>query len=156
LTQAGWKLEGVFAPREDRQTPLFLRVQSKGISNRNNQRGSTGKWFVSFSCDAVQPRVYPVTGQAIGIDVGIESFAVDSEGRIVDNPQFLKGSLAKLRVKQRMLCRRKRVLIEGASPVCGCSSPRKGFSSTQRLSSQGEQSLYQQFKYIAVEDLKDL
>ena len=157
LTQAGWKLEGRYLRlAKIGRLRLFLSRPIEGnIKTVTIKRGSTGKWFVSFSCDAVQPRVYPVTGQAIGIDVGIESFAVDSEGRIVDNPQFLKGSLAKLRVKQRMLCRRKRgshrrriARLAVARLHEKVSHQRKDF--LHKVSNR----YINNFKYIAVEDLK--
>ncbi len=36
---------------------------------------STGKWFVCFSCDEVTPTVLPTSWEAVGIDVGLKTFA---------------------------------------------------------------------------------
>src|SRR6266699_2591127 len=38
-------------------------------------RSSTGKWFVCFSCDEVAPTVLPASSEAVGIDVGLKTFA---------------------------------------------------------------------------------
>jgi putative transposase len=41
----------------------------------------------------------------VGIDVGLESFAVTSDGEIVDNPRWFRTAQKKLRVVQRHLSR---------------------------------------------------
>jgi putative transposase len=108
LTQAGWKLEGRYLHlAKIGRLKLFLSRQIEGkIKTITIRRTSTGKWFVSFCCDEVPFRIYPETTKEIGIDVGIKSFAVDSDGRIIENPKFLKQSTKRLRVKQRTLSRR--------------------------------------------------
>ena len=134
---------------------LFLSRPIEGkIKTVTIKRNSTGKWFVSFSCDEVQPKSFPVTGAGIGIDVGIKSFAVDSEGKITENPKFLKRSLAKLRAKQRTLSRRHK----------GSHRRRLARLAVARLhekiSNQRKDFLHKvanhyirNYKYIAVEDL---
>ena len=108
LTQAGWKLEGRYLHLTNiGRLKLFLSRPIEGkIKTVTIRRTSTGKWFVSFSCDEVPIRQFPETTEEIGIDVGIKSFAVDSDGLIVENPKFLKQSMKELRVKQRTLSRR--------------------------------------------------
>ena len=44
----------------------------------------------------------------IGIDVGLTSFLMDSQGNTVPNPRYYRTSQATLRRKQRMVCRRKK------------------------------------------------
>lgn len=66
-------------------------------------------WFISLACEVDLPDAVPVTAteeRAVGIDVGLKSFAVLSDGTEIANPRFLKSALAKLRRAQRRLSRK--------------------------------------------------
>jgi len=65
-------------------------------------RDGTGTWFACFSVD-VEEKVLPPSHDAIGIDVGIEKFAVMSDGTRVENPRFLKQDEKRLKKVQRQL-----------------------------------------------------
>jgi putative transposase len=108
FTQSGWKLNDCYLHLSKLgKLKLFLSRPVEGrIKTVTVKRTVTGKWFVSFVCDNILPRIFPETNKEIGIDVGIKFFLVDSEGQKVDNPLFLKQSLNKLRVRNRRLCRR--------------------------------------------------
>jgi putative transposase len=54
-------------------------------------RSSTGKWYVCYSCECPQPAPLPATGQQVGIDVGLKTFATFSTGDEVANPRFFRG-----------------------------------------------------------------
>ena len=45
------------------------------------RRSSTGKWYVSFSCECAEPSPLPETGQRVGSDVGLLTFACTLHGR---------------------------------------------------------------------------
>lgn len=63
-----------------------------------------GAWYACFSCEvAVQP--LPKTDAAVGIDVGLESFAVLSNGTVIQNPRYYQKAQAALRVAQRRVAR---------------------------------------------------
>ena len=47
----------------------------------------------------------PANDSVVGIDVGLESFAVTSDGEIVDNPGWFRTAQKKLRVVQRHVSR---------------------------------------------------
>lgn len=66
------------------------------------------QWFAIVSCDEVPERPLEPTGNAIGIDVGIESFATLSDGTQIDNWRFYESAQKKLRVAQRRVARRKK------------------------------------------------
>src|SRR5579885_2161135 len=51
-------------------------------------RSSTGKWYVCFACECAEPLPLPETGQQVGIDVGLKTFATLSTGDVVANPRF--------------------------------------------------------------------
>ncbi|HEX5082459.1 MAG TPA: transposase [Blastocatellia bacterium] len=65
-------------------------------------------WYVIFAVEENQCRFFPKTGNAVGIDVGIENFATLSTGEVVENPEFLRESEGELKTAQRKVCRRKK------------------------------------------------
>jgi putative transposase len=69
---------------------------------------SCGKWDVCFSVIVPSPEPLPPTGNATGIDVGLTSFAVLSDGTTIKNPRYFQTAQAKLRRVQRRVSRRKK------------------------------------------------
>ena len=67
------------------------------------RRSSTGKWYVSFSCECVEPSPLPETGQQVGIDVGLKTFAALSTGDAIANPRFFRQEEQALAKAQRRL-----------------------------------------------------
>ncbi len=68
-----------------------------------------GKWYVCLMLELPEPDPQPVpAGSVIGIDMGLKSLLATSEGSLFDNPHWLRESLAKLRVAQRRVSRRKK------------------------------------------------
>ena len=67
-----------------------------------------GHWYVSFACEVEQPEPLPLTGQSVGVDVGVASLITLSDGTKVDNPKWYRASQAKLRIAQRRVARRKK------------------------------------------------
>jgi putative transposase len=65
------------------------------------------RWYVCFSVEATVNRL-PAVSEEAGIDVGVESFAVLSDGTEIDNPRYLERGLRKLRRTQRRVARRRR------------------------------------------------
>jgi len=65
-----------------------------------------GKWFAYF-CVEINPLPLQLSHDAIGIDVGLSSFATLSNGEEIRNPRYYKKSQAKLRCAQRKVSRRK-------------------------------------------------
>jgi putative transposase len=69
---------------------------------------SCGKWYACFGVIVPDPSPLPQTGNVIGIDVGVESFAILTDGTAIKNPRYYQLVQAKLRRAQRTVCRRKR------------------------------------------------
>ncbi len=67
-----------------------------------------GRWFVSMQVEQEIADPLPPTNKPLGIDVGIKSLAVISNGKIFNNPHALKWGEKKLACLQRELCRRKK------------------------------------------------
>jgi putative transposase len=66
-------------------------------------RSSTGKWYVSISCDEVEPEPPPESDEEVGIDVGLKTFAYLSTGEQIENPRFFRKEEQALTRAQRRL-----------------------------------------------------
>lgn len=110
LKQSGWKLEGKYLYITNiGGFKLFLSRPIEGnIKTVTVRKSSAGQWFVAFSCDNVPEKEYPVATSEIGLDVGIKSFCVDSDGNQIQNPQYLRQSERILRRRQRALSRKQK------------------------------------------------
>ena len=62
-------------------------------------------WYASIACE-IAPSPLPPTGKAVGIDVGLESFATLSNGMQIANPRYYRAAERKLKRAQRRLSRR--------------------------------------------------
>lgn len=67
------------------------------------KRSSTGKWYVTLSCVDVPSKQLELNGESVGVDVGINSFAVLSDGSKIENPRFFKTEEKSLAKAQRKL-----------------------------------------------------
>jgi putative transposase len=64
------------------------------------RRTSTGKWYVTFSCEVESVALEPAE-TAVGLDVGLTSFATLSNGEKIANPRFLRRDERRLKRAQR-------------------------------------------------------
>ena len=67
-------------------------------------RSATGKWYVSFSCEC-EPQILPALDNAVGIDMGIETFATTDTGAKISNPKFFRKEQKALAKVQRRLAK---------------------------------------------------
>lgn len=65
----------------------------------------SGKYFVSILVDCIIEKDIKQTNNMIGIDLGIKEFAITSDGKMIENPKFLRKSEDKLRKLQKDLSR---------------------------------------------------
>ncbi len=66
-------------------------------------------WSATFALEVPDERLrepLPPTGKAIGMDVGVENLLALSDGRLVDNPKWLKKIETKIAEKQRILSKK--------------------------------------------------
>ena len=78
-------------------------------------RSSTGKWYVCFSCECAEPSPLPETGEMVGIDVGLKTFATLSNGQEIANPHFFRVEEKALATTQRRLSKEEKGTPERAS-----------------------------------------
>ncbi|HYL11758.1 MAG TPA: transposase [Terriglobales bacterium] len=64
----------------------------------------SGQWYACFSC-MVEVEPLPENKLVVGIDVGLESFAVTSDGEIIDHPRWFGAAQKALRGKQGHVAR---------------------------------------------------
>ena len=69
--------------------------------------GGDGHWYACLCCADVPTKPLPATGQSVGIDIGISTFAALSDGTMVANPRHYERTQAKLRRIQRIVSRRR-------------------------------------------------
>ncbi|GFP35959.1 putative transposase, partial [Candidatus Hakubella thermalkaliphila] len=65
------------------------------------------RWYACFSVE-YEPGQKSIPTKAVGIDVGIRSFAVFSTGEAIENPKYLGKSEKKLAKRQRELSLKKK------------------------------------------------
>lgn len=86
----------------------------RGITKTLNiHRDAVGNWYANFSCE-VKPEPLPKSEMAVGIDVGLESFATFSNGYKVPNPRFFRKDEKLLARAQRRLSKAEKGTSERA------------------------------------------
>jgi len=65
-------------------------------------------WYVCFSCADVPMQPLPATGQETGIDLGLEAFAILSNGERIFHPGWYRKAERRLKTAQRRVSRRKK------------------------------------------------
>lgn len=68
-------------------------------------RTPDGRWYVSLAVEVADPEPLPVTGTAVGVDMGLKSFAAISDGEVIDNPRHLERKARNLARYQRRMAR---------------------------------------------------
>jgi len=84
------RLSGIGDVRIKRHRPIEGTIKRLTV-----WRDGTGVWFACFSVE-VEEKVLPPSHDAIGIDVGLESFATLSNGEVIENPRFFKRDQKRL------------------------------------------------------------
>jgi putative transposase len=94
-------VQGVGEIKVKLHRPVAGRIKTVSVKRE------AGRWYVCFSVE-VETLADSVWYEDIGIDLGLSSFAVLSDGTVIENPRWYKRAQAKLRIAQRRVARRKR------------------------------------------------
>src|ERR1700674_194971 len=97
-------LQGVGDLKLKWHRPLPADAQIKTVSAKRE----AGRWFVCFSVEMPEPEPLPACDVAVGIDVGLTTFAVLSDGWEIANERHFRLAERRLRLAQRKLARRKK------------------------------------------------
>src|SRR5205814_1787555 len=69
---------------------VYHRPVRGNVKTLTIHKSSTGKWYASFSCEVEAQRL-PAIPAAVGIDVGLKTFATLSDGQAIENPRFFRA-----------------------------------------------------------------
>lgn len=117
------------------------------------RKNPCGAWDVTFSCE-VEVVPLPLRKQAVGIDVGLTTFAVLSDGKKIENPKFFRKSEKTLAKAQSKLSKtekgtkeRKKYGKTVAKIHTKIRNQRKNFCH------QNTRIIVDNYQYICIEDL---
>ena len=68
----------------------------------------SGEWYALITADKEFSAITKAIEKVIGLDMGIKFFLSDSDGRQIENPKFYKNTLARIKIEQRKLSRKKK------------------------------------------------
>ncbi len=88
----------------------FSRTFNGKIKTSTVSRTPTGRYFISIlvETEGAIPNKAPIgENKAVGVDLGIKTFATLSDGTEIQNPKYLKKALKKLKRLQRSVSRKK-------------------------------------------------
>ena len=109
-------LQGVGEIRMKRHREIIGRIKTVTV------RRKAGRWHVCFSVEH-DPEPLPIADGEVGLDMGLESFAVLSDGETIGNPRWYRQAEKDLRRAQRKVARR----------VKGSHGRRKAVKNLQRV-----------------------
>ena len=109
-TTVNFKENRVFIPKfKEGIKCRFHRFFDGKIKNSTVSRTSTGRYYISIMVqfDEDNPSKKPIDeSKAVGIDLGIKTFATLSNGDEIPNPKNLKNALVRLKRLQRRLSKK--------------------------------------------------
>lgn len=111
-TKVDYDAKRVFLPKFKEGIKCRFDRQFRGkIKTSTVSRTPTGKYFISILVETADtiPNKAPIDeNKAVGVDLGIKTFATLSDGTEIQNPKYLKKSLKKLKRLHRSLSRKKK------------------------------------------------
>ncbi len=124
----------VFRVFNSRPVPEGSKIRDGSCFSRD----ARGRWYLNIVVEVANaPK--QITGGAVGIDLGLKTFAAFSTGEVVENPRTLQKYAAKLAVAQRAKKKRQAAKVNDK-----IANTRRDFQ--HKLSTR----LTKEFRYIAV------
>lgn len=109
-TTVNYEAKRVYLPKFKEGIKCKFDRQFKGkIKTSTVSRTPTGKYFISILVETEDtlPTKAPIDeNKAVGVDLGIKTFATLSDGTEIQNPKYLKKALKKLKRMQRSVSRK--------------------------------------------------
>jgi putative transposase len=145
----------VTLPKLGKIKAVIHRPYEGKIKTMTIRRSSTGKWYVSFVVERELVIREHVGDKVTGIDLGLTTFAMHSNGETIENPRFFKTDEIALAKAQRRMSKeakgtperrtRRRVVSRIYERI---ANRRKNFVHLE------SRKLVERYKLIAFEDLK--
>lgn len=106
---AGWKLEGNHLHLSKIGTvKIVLHRPIEGTIKTVTIKREGEDWYVTFSCDNVEPEKLPVSYEDVGIDLGVSHLATLSNGIMIEHPRYYRKAKKKLEVAHQSLSRKEK------------------------------------------------
>ena len=109
FAEVNWEAKTLKIPKF--KTPFKFRGKHSGelikINSVTISKNASGKYFASIQGEFEIPEKES-TGEIIGVDLGIKSLLIDSNGTEIKNERFLKKALKKIKYEQRQLSKKKK------------------------------------------------
>ena len=86
----------------------YHKVFTGEISSSTISKTPDGKYYISILTEEKLEEIKPKEGTIIGIDLGLKEFLITSDNERINNPNFLKTSLPRLKRLQRRLSKTKK------------------------------------------------
>jgi putative transposase len=113
-------------------------------------------WYACFSVE-VEPSILPPSQKAVGIDLGVESFAVTSDGEFFPAARHLRRAERNLKRLQRMVSRRQKGSTRRKKAVRQLAKAHLHIANQRKdMAHKVARSLVNRYGIIAVEDLNIL
>lgn len=106
-TQFGFQINGCLKLAKVGNVKIRLHRQTFGEISTCTIRRQNNKWYACFSTE-YEPEPLPPSDTAVGIDVGLETFATLSTGEKIANPRFFRTDEKALARAQRKLSKREK------------------------------------------------
>ena len=94
----------VYIPKFKTGIKIVIDRRFEGITKSSTISKVNSKYYISIlvqNNDALPIKPKISENKAIGVDLGIKSFLVTSDGVKVDNPKYLKQSMRRLKIRQK-------------------------------------------------------
>ncbi len=87
---------------------VWSRPLPQGVapSSVTVSQDAAGRWFISILCEEIVTPL-AITTKTVGVDLGVKTFAVYSDGEHIEHPKLLAAKAARLARYQRVASRRK-------------------------------------------------
>jgi len=154
--QSGFKLiKNVIQLSKIGEVKIKLHRPIEGtIKTCTVRRTPTDKWFITFACNIEHKPIEQPIEPAIGIDMGLLSFATLSNGEQVDNPHFFRQEEKILTKAQRKLSAQKKATQARAKAKKVVVRVHERINwKRHNFAHQESRKLVNRFNTIAVEDL---
>ncbi|MGS2646560.1 RNA-guided endonuclease InsQ/TnpB family protein [Streptosporangium sp. G12] len=96
------RLQGIGHVRVHQHRPVKGRAKTIGVKREGS------RWYLVLSCDDVPAQTLPPAGAVVGLDMGVASLVITSDGEHLANPRHLTASAELLAAAQQDLARKKR------------------------------------------------
>jgi len=131
---------------------MHRQIEGK-IKTCTLRKNASGDWDVSLSCEVeIEPSA--PKQEAIGIDVGLEHFAVLSNGQEIPNPRFFRKGEKALAIAQRRLAKAEKGSKERQKKGKAAAKIHEKIRNQRKdFCHKESKKIIDQYQYICVEDL---